>query len=234
MHSRVKARFHPLKDLELERYLCGDLSDEERERVERLLFEQPEARQYVAERRAEQAAFKLRQPPLRLAEQAPARSPWLWGGSLVAASMALVLALVFFASHRVGSELPPRIATRGAAKIAIAVLRGTKTFEYQEGVLLAAGDRIRLTIESASSEFATVLARDPQNRLTVQYDNEPLTPGSTTLPGSLKLDTTAGPETLIVFLSPRAVPLAERLERYQREGLGNEGRLIRLEKEPLP
>jgi hypothetical protein len=232
----MKARFHPVTDLELERYLADDLSDAERQKVEAQVAQRPDVQAYLAQRRAEKEAFRAKQPPLPVLLSPRARpvsrSPW---PALAAVGLALAasLALVVLTPQLRGDE--SSIAARGRPKITVVVLRGDSLFEYREGVLLTAGDRIRLTVESPSSGYVTVIGRDSNRMPVVHYENVKAMPGSFIVPDSLELDDSPGPEELLVFFTAEPIRPEEKVEALTRgEPLGSAATVLELAKEPAP
>lgn len=232
MRPHRKGRFHPLKDLELERYVCDDLPPAERLRIERLLAGNPDAQAHVAERRASREAFKLRQPPLRLPPERARFAPWALGFGIAGAALALCLLVLLPSSDNPMNE-GVQITSRGGVAITVDVLRGDDTFQYREGVLLKGGDRIRLTLASAATGFVSVIGRGADGAPVVHYDNEPVTAGTDTLPDSLELDDAAGPEELLIFHAPQPVPTARLLESIRTgEWTGLSPIRLLLQKEP--
>lgn len=213
----MKARFKPFSDLQLERYLAGELESQEARRVEDAAGQRPELEQYLRGRRAEREAFKLKRPPLKLpveSQGSPARR-WRWGLALSAAALLL---FVLVPRHPPGTG----IAMRGEARLglSVAVQRGAEVFAYREGVVLLPGDRIRLTVKAPEPGFLTIVALDARSEPQVLYEAV-RTQGETTLADSLELDDTPGTEELFVFFGPTAVPAATALDAVRTRALGD-------------
>lgn len=190
MRSSIPSRFHPLSELELERYLCGELSPEQAQVVERLAAEREDLRAHLERRRAEQRAFVLQRPPLRLPR--PDRRRFVaWGLGLAAATLTFLV---------VRPVPPSSITPRGRPKVTVVVRRGERVFEHQAGMLLRAGDALRFTVESGTGGFLTVLGEDRSGSATLYYDGVEATAGSFTAPGSLVLDADPGPEVFYLVL----------------------------------
>ena len=232
MADAARRRFAPLSDLELERYLVGELSGEALARVERAIEADAALKAHVLERRADQAAFTLQRPPLRLPEKQPRALPW-WVVSF--ASLATAAALVFLVAPRFSaSEDGGAVRVRGGPKVSVTVQRDERVFEYRQGVLLAPKDRIRLTVESPAAGYLTVLGRDASQAPVVHYDNVPVTAGTFTAPDSLELDDSPRAEELVVVVSPTPVDSSALLGAMRAGTQPPEATVLRLAKEPLP
>ena len=70
----TRQRFAAAADLTIERYLCDDLPEEEKTRVEEAIRSSAELSSYVSLRREEQAAFFAAHPMLPQRAAVPARS----------------------------------------------------------------------------------------------------------------------------------------------------------------
>jgi len=238
MEDRVRGRFAPLTDLEIERFLCGELEGEAAERIERLAEQNPTLAAYLSERRAQQRAFFEAHP--RLAVQLPParRRPPAWSAALAGAAAVLallVIGLLAWPRGGLDGQQSPTIRARGALKVELTVRRGDRTFAYNEGVLLRSGDRLRLSLEAPVAGFLTLIGRDQRGRWTVYYDGLATAAGTWTAPDSLVLDDDPHPEQWFAVLSPKRVDARVLLERL-RAGLPLEAAatVLTLDKEAGP
>jgi hypothetical protein len=237
MRDRVKGRLYPFSDLEIERYLCGDLPAEKAARLESVAETSEALRDHLGERRAEREAFYREQPVLVLDEKVERKRPgWVW--SLATAGAAAVLAGVVLLFVPLDTRQPqpaPGIRAMGAVKARLTVLREARTFVYREGVLLRPGDRVRLTVESPSSGYLTVVARGGADRYEVYYDGIQATAGSYTVPDSLILDESLASEDWFVILAEEKLESNVYIQRL-RQGQPMRAHMsrIRIVKEAVP
>lgn len=245
MRPKVKGRFEPFSDRELEAYLVGELDAEQATQIEQAANQQPELSQYLDERRAEQRAFFLLHPSL---QRAPARTSFwapLWRGWLLPSGLAAAAAamlLLYIAMPLTpgddglsGDPSQGAVRSKGAPKIELTVQRSDRTFTYRQGMLLRQGDRVRVTVESATPGWLCLLGRDGRGQVSVYYEKTQIKAGTYTLPDSLELDAAEGVEQWYAVLSeaPISAPaLAEKLRR----GEALEGRVtvIEIVKEATP
>lgn len=228
----MSERRFAIGDLELERWLVGELTGEAKARVDAAVESDPALKAHVAERRAEQAAFQLQRPPLRLPEAPKRALPW-WVVSF--ACLGAAAALVVVVVPRLGAmEDDGTVRMRGGPKVSITVQREERIFEYRQGVLLAPKDRIRLTVESPAAGYLTVLGRDANQAPVVHYDNVALTAGGFTAPDSLELDDSPRPEELVVVVTPAPVDANALLAELRAGKVPNDATVLELAKEPLP
>ncbi|MBN2498488.1 MAG: hypothetical protein JXR96_28110 [Deltaproteobacteria bacterium] len=232
MRTRIKGRLDPLSDLDIERYLCDDLTPEERAHVERAISASAELAAHVARRRSEQAEFFQAHPRLSQPEARPARARWM--PLAISAAAAGLLAAVLLITLP-GDAPRNGIRARGTATAELAVLRDGRTFTYRDGVLLRAGDRVRLSVQSPTGGFLSLIARCGPSRMEIYYDNLEAHAGTYTVPDSLILDDGVEAEEWIVILSPDPIParsLADTIRAH--EPLQGAVSVIRVVKEALP
>lgn len=238
MRHRVRRRFEPWSDLEIEEYLCGDLTAEQAARLEAGLQTNPALREHLEARQRERAVFFRAHPVLALA---PRPKPFLWPVLSAASVLGLaVLSALWLFRAADTPDRPDRperttIVARGALKASLTAKRGERAFAYREGVLLRAGDQLRLTVETESGGYLSLLGRDQRGQVSVYYRSIPIPPGSATAPDSLVLDDDLGSEDWIVVVTPEPIAAEELIRRLESGApLGGQGALLTLEKEPLP
>lgn len=237
MRARVRGRFEPFSDFEIEAYLCGDLGPEERARVEAALAASVEFQGYIQKRREEREAFFRDHPRLELGRASPRLAPVrvLALAGAAAALAVVALFVVLFA----GGERPPAgdpwIRSMGALKATLTIQRDGRTFRYRPGVLLREGDRVRLSVESPQSGHLTVLARDQAGKFEVYYDALRTTAGEYTVPDSLILDDHVGVEDWFIILAPAGKDPREYVQKLlSGEPLDVRATVIRVVKEAGP
>jgi hypothetical protein len=239
MRTRVKGRFEPLSDFEIEAYLCGDLGPGERERVEAAVAASAELKEYILRRQAEREAFFRDHPRLELEKEPESVAPvryWAWAGAAAAAAVAVVaLFVVLYAGGEKSSTGDPGIRAMGALKATLAVQRDGRTFRYRPGVLLREGDRVRISVESPQSGHLTVLARGHGGKFEVYYDALRTTAGDYTVPDSLILDHQVGTEDWFIILAPQGRDPREYIQMLQdKRELDARATVIRVVKEAKP
>lgn len=218
MKDRVIGKYAPLTDLEIEQFLCGELTGDAAERIERQAEKDPALATHLAERRAQQQAFFQAHPRLEV-ELPPERRRWVgWSLGLAGAAAAAVLVVVaLFAwpmEPGTGSD-GPTIRARGALKVGLTVRRAERTFAFREGVLLRPGDRVRLSLEATEAGFLTLIGRDQHGRWTIYYDGLPTTAGTWTVPDSLVLDDDPNPEHWYALLTSERIEAKKLLDRLR-------------------
>lgn len=234
MRSKVKGRFDPLTDFEIEEYLCGDLSDDAAARVEKAMGESPALKAYIVDRRAEKEAFAVRHPRLPSLQPNPRGSlrwaPWFASAAVAAAA---VVAVVWVGDGPVpGSVHRTAIRARGTLKVSLMVKREGRAFVHRAGVPLRPGDQVRLTVEAPSPGFLTVLGQEQAGAVSVYHDGVRTTAGSFTVPGSLVLDDYVGEEAWFIILAPQHLPADEYIQTLRAgEHLAGDVAVLRLLKE---
>ena len=210
---------HGLSDRMLERFLCDDLSDEEKARVQRIVDTSPELTAYLAERRQDKAAFAATHPfaPIRAKLDAPVRRSLFsarWGLWLVpSAALAGLIAIIAVGSTLFRTE-EPHIQVRGGMKAELVVKRADAVLAYGPAMALVAGDALRLNIEDPVGGWLWVLGLDEKGAVGVYYgaaqNGGPLfvRPGTFLTPDSLIVDDSRTREALYVVLGDRQLPEA--------------------------
>jgi hypothetical protein len=224
---------------ELERYLAGELDPETARAIDRAIAKDPALGRWIEARRRARASFAL--DPRRMSFRAlwsqaersrrtstgalrrglgfllgdaplfgPARrAAWL----AIAAALIIVLALpVFVPEHRSG------IRVRGGLSVKVAVLRDGRAALIESPARLHPGDQLRLAIDDPAGGYPTVLIEEAAGGVSVAYRAEEvgrLGPGSHTLPGSLRLDSTLGRERIYVVLSDSMPTVAAWVEELE-------------------
>jgi hypothetical protein len=201
---RIRRRFEPLADFELEAYLCDELAPEERARVERAFAEQPELRTYVEGRLAAREAFAA-QHPLQLGSargRSRRRLALGLGAGALAAAAALLLVLPLDApAHPVRVDTV-RIKGRSPLRAELFVKRGEQVWKFRPELGLRAGDRVRVVIEREQPGYLTLLGRDARGRVSVYYEGIPTAAGRYAVPDSLILDAQEGDEQWLLIVTP--------------------------------
>lgn len=237
MRTRVKGRFGPLSDFEIEAYLCGDLGPEDRRRVEVAISASAELREYIQKRQEEREDFFRAHPRPEL-RRAPARIAPVRVLAFAGAAAVLVFAVIFvvlFAGGEKTTTADPGIRAMGALKATLTVQRNGRTFRYRPGVLLREGDRVRISVESPRSGHLTVLARGHGGKFEVYYDALPTTAGEYTVPDSLILDEHVGVEDWFIILAPAGKNPGEYVKQLSSgEPLEARATVIRVVKEAKP
>lgn len=220
MRSKIKGHFEPLTDLEIEEYLCGDAAPSVVARVDDLARGSAELREYLAERRAEQTAFFVQHPVLKVQLPEPARhrrTRWLaLGVGALAGAMALGAMLIVVG----GKDAEPvawHIQSRGGLKATLAVRREGRVFAHRAGLPLRQGDQVRLSIESPTSGFVTVLGPGKDGELAAYYEAIAVSAGTFAVPDSLVLDDHVGEEEWLVLLTPAPLSAREAIARVERK-----------------
>lgn len=237
MRTRVKGRFEPLSDFEIEAYLGGDLATEEKRRVEAAVAASAELQEYIRQRQMEREAFFQEHPRLDL-RQEPQRIAPVRLLAWVATAAAILLVALFVVLSAVGEKRGPGdagIRAMGALKATLTVQRDGRTFQYREGVLLREGDRVRLSVESPQSGHLTVLARGPGGTFEVYYNAIKTTLGDYTVPDSLILDEQLGAEEWFIILAPKVRDPRDYIQKLQSgASLDARATVIRVVKEAKP
>jgi hypothetical protein len=81
------------------------------------------------------------------------------------------------------------------------VKRGQRVFRPRPDEALAAGDRVRLSVEAPSAGYLSVVGRDGGGAVSVYYDRVPVPRGRFTVPDSLQLDASPGDEVWLVVVA---------------------------------
>jgi hypothetical protein len=215
-----------LSDRALERYLCGDLPEAERQRVQAAVDRSVQLGAYVAERRRDKEGFAALHPfapvSARLApreRRTPFASFWLR-----AATTAAALILVVAAGSSLVLRRRPVIEVRGDLTAKLTVKRQERIFEASPGVVLKTGDQIRVRVDDPVGGVVAVVGIDESGRVAIYHGDtrrEPplrLAPGSALLPDSLTLDDSRLREALVVVLATEPLA-ADALFAWMSEAL---------------
>ncbi|MBW1807428.1 MAG: hypothetical protein JRJ19_12875 [Deltaproteobacteria bacterium] len=236
MRNKVKGRFEPFTDYEIEEFLCGDSTAENSQRIEAGLADSAELAAYIAERRAQKDSFQKKHPTLSHDRQ-PTRS-LRWPLAFASAAAAAIVILVFVllpTGTQVDLSDPPEIRAMGAVKATLTVRRQGRTFLYREGVLLRPRDQVRLSIESPQAGFLTVLGTSGRGKIEIYYNALKTTPGTFTVPDSLVLDDQLNTEQWFVILAKKEVESDVYIKRLrEKEALDAKATVIRIVKEATP
>lgn len=210
LQVRIRGRFHPLSDFELEAYLCEELDAAGRARVEETLARSQELQAYIDERRAARASFAERHPLSRRRSQRLAAGWKLWlAGSALAAAAAL-LSVSLPTSRRVpGGGLDTVRAKGNTLQAELYVKRGDAVWVHQPEIAVQPGDALRLQVVSTRAGYLTLLGRDASGRVSVYYDQLVTSGGRFSAPDSLILDAGGGDEEWLLVFDPQARPASD-------------------------
>jgi uncharacterized protein DUF4384/putative zinc finger protein len=224
-----------LSDLQLDRWLVGELSSEQGRAVALHLDACPACRQRhveldeVRQRLARQmpAWVSFQSPPV--ADSGPARSAgplrvqhrWLAGASALAAAAALVLLVARPWQGPLAGEASGTRAKGGVASLGWVVRRGERTFVGRPEQRLRAGDALRFTVSAREPVYVAVLGLDATGRLSVYHPDrdrlERVEAGEqAALPGAIELDAAPGRELLYGIFCANAAPLSDVTSAVER------------------
>lgn len=194
-----------VSDLQLERYLAQALTPAEQAQVEALLQASPEDQQALAALRADTEALFVKLPPVafahRVAPEAPSRARWWRWAGVLAASMALVAAIV---SVRLGRD-DDDLRTKGGTAWRLTVTHGQTVHIANEHTVLHDGDVLSFEVTSSAKAYAAVISRAPDGfQIYAPVSGtqaEAVNAGVTTLHDGAALDSTTGEEVLYLLVS---------------------------------
>jgi hypothetical protein len=229
-------RFDPFSDMEIEEYLCGDLSAEIRAQIEHAMHESVELSDYITKRQAQKEEFYSLHPRLVLPSKAEKsfflRPMVLAGAGAVAIILALIL--VFPVLENRSLEVESTIRAMGSLKANLAIRRDDRVFTHRPGVLLRPGDQVRLSIESPQSGYLTLISRIG-NQYDVYYNSLKAPAGTYTVPDSLILDDDLDQEEWFIILSPKKAAAQKLIQLLrQNKQLKGAATSIRITKEAAP
>ena len=219
--------------LELDRFLLGELSGPDAERVRAHVESCERCAPVVAQMRAqrEEALPPLRMnPPLKLVASAPdepraipmkPRAPRWWpriaaaGAGMAAAALALI-----------ALQPPPAERTKGAGGFSIAmyVQHGDEVRRAGPDERLQGGDAIRFSVTAEASGYAAILSLDAAGTASVYFPQTEraaaLGAGAdVALPISTRLDATVGEEKIVGLFCNSPIELAPVKESLARGSL---------------
>jgi hypothetical protein len=220
-----------LTDLELERWLAGDLPDE------RSRAATADDRVRLEQLRAEHAGFlasvdvgeELRAIRQRAGvvsgRRTASRRAWLLsGGALAAAALALVL--VWYRRPPDPDDLQPK---GGSVGLVVHVATGASSRAIASEGPVRAGDRIRFEVSVPRPGYVAVIGLDPSGGSTVYYPfggvaAARLDPGAgAVLPGAIQLDAAGGDEPVYAVYGEQPFALDAALVSALRGGAGVPG-----------
>lgn len=127
-----------------------------------------------------------------------------WAGSLLAAAACLVLALGRAGPVSSTESQAVYVGSKGFASVWIYVKRGGSTTLWDGKRPVAAGDRLRIKLDSAGFTRIEVYSVKDPNAPELLYSGS-LTPGQSTLPDAWEVDGEPGDERLVVALTNEPV-----------------------------
>lgn len=118
-----------------------------------------------------------------------------------------VVALVVMGEQPTGANPEAYVGIKGAAVPSVSVVAQRPSvgqFSVKAGTTLKPKDRIRFVVEPATANYLLIASQDAAGVFTVYHpfggnQSVQATPGE--VPGSVELDTTVGPETLVAVFS---------------------------------
>lgn len=240
MREQIRGPFAPVRDIEIEAYLCGELDGSSRKALEAELERSDALSAYVAERQRARGRFLENHPfSLQLPAAAPQRRDGsvIWGGLLAAVA---VLSLIVPAKPvRAPVETAWPEASRDTVRVKgdalsaeLFVKRDAEVFRYRPGVALRPGDRVRISVESQRPGYLSVFGRDARGHVSVYYAGLLTSSGRYTVPDSLILDETDGDEQWVLVHSTDVQPIERYVDAFTRgEPLGVPHAILQLHKE---
>jgi anti-sigma factor RsiW len=149
-----------------------------------------------------------------------ARRRWYW---LLSAPALAGVAVAVLLAVRPGSDL----TAKGGPTCEVFARRGARVFAVKDGSALAPGDEIRFVVRPAGYRHVLVGSVDAAAVATIYAPysgKQSLSLASPTdraeLPGSIRLDTTAGPERLYCLFSKKPIEAAPVLGWLRKVGTG--------------
>lgn len=147
--------------------------------------------------------------------RAPAwHTAWRWALPALAAVSATVLMLVRPVAPPVAPEEEPEYGVKGPPVLQVFAHRGERTWQVQEGEVLAAGDQVRFRVGSGGLPYVLLVSVDGTGQVSAYHpfgaDQSASIPPQelVELPGSVVLDPAPGPERLFVLFSRKPLSFA--------------------------
>lgn len=219
-----------LTDLELERWLAGDLPDE------RMRAATADDRARLEQLRAEHAGWlagvdvgdelrAIRRRAGALPERRVSRRTWLVSGAALAAA-ALAIVVVRY-PRSPGPELEPDdVRVKGGSVglvVHVATAAGSRAIAHEGAV--HAGDRIRFEVSAPRAGYVAVIGLAPSGASTVYYPFGGAGParldagGGPVLPGAIELDAAEGDEQILAVYGEQPFALDAGLMSSLRGGV---------------
>jgi hypothetical protein len=242
MKPRVRRRFEPVSDFELEAYLCDELDAIRRAHIERCIASDHELGAYVETRQRSRASFADLHPlqvdalVLRRRERRSVRALF----PLLGAAAAVFLGLtVWWPQERTNPQRlnssTDTVRVKGQVELRahLAVKRGQHVWAHRPELRLRAGDQLRLAVDTDAPGYVTLLGRDAHGNVTIYYDALQTSGGRFLAADSLTLDAQAGDELWHVVLSPQRQAAAVYTEKLARSELSDVAHaFFRIQKDP--
>jgi hypothetical protein len=218
-------------DLKLDRWLAGELSEDERRAVEAHVESCDSCQRRYAALAESRRSFSREAPPFAAFERSEprpsmgqpssgrraGRSHWLSGASALAVAATIALAI----SQLWSSSVPSTRDADGSgtrAKGALGSLgwvvkRGEHMFAGRIGQPLRAGDAVRFTVSAHQPVYVAILGLDPKGQVSVYYPEGELLSRveagrDQLLPAAIQFDAAAGEEQLYGVFCASAVAIA--------------------------
>jgi hypothetical protein len=149
----------------------------------------------------------------RLARKESASAPvsrwrWIGGGGL---ALAAATAILLFIARAQDAD-PEFTSVKGTPSVAVHVKRGDRVFLWDGQSPVWPDDRLRLQVSPDGFRYISVFSAsasgDPAEAELLYEAMLPPSSASVLLPKAWQVDAAAGPETLVVVLSDRRVPIS--------------------------
>lgn len=212
---------HDIPDWLLERFRVGEVTAEQRARVEQALAVDPSLAGRLAALDADSAATLEKHPPARVAaqlrqraEQQAAPSPSTRRWFLPALAMATAAALAFVLVPRQAGDVDDVRLKGSGARLSLYRLTSQGPQPLADNAPVRAGDVVQARYGLDEAGYVALLSFDALGQVTVHVpqQGQPATSdaGSFATQRSFELDATPGFERFVLFTSPRPLSL-ERL-----------------------
>jgi hypothetical protein len=199
-----------IKDAMLERYLAGDVTPEQRAKLDAALAASEADRARLDELQRDSSAFLVAHPPgplvAKVAEKQ--RKRLFWRLLVPAFAVAGCVAVISFAASRVPID---------QKKIELAVYAAQADGIARPLAVATPGDAVKFVLAGRAMGYVAVMGRDAQGNVRVYVPKEGQTaerydPKAPMLPGVSNLSPQSGREEIIGLFCPKAFELAPVVE----------------------
>jgi hypothetical protein len=217
-------------DLLLDRYLVGELADDERLSLATHLEGSPRCQSRLEVLRDDRALFQ-QQPstmpyalPSAAAEDVPPTMlPSRWRRMMVAVPVLAAAAAVVVSINTV--DTGTRTKGSGAPSLAVHVQRGGQVHQAAAG--LQAGDTIQFTVRTSRPGYAAVVSVDPNQQASAYAPPRgammAIAAGEQQLPFATQLDDSVGVEQLHLFVCDEAHDVSDLVAKTQANDVAMSG-----------